>query len=280
MPSRQKTITIHFYTMLKKIILYAILPLAIANLYSCQTSRQLPYFKDLPETTPVSKIATRPYEPLKLQTNDELQITISSASPEASQFFNLVATSAPIPASASSASVSNPSQGFNNLYRVSFNGSITMPVLGDMKIAGLTTEQVKSNIMERLKDYLKEAVVTVNLTNFKVTVIGEVNKPVVIPVSGQTINVLEAVGASGDMTVFGIRKNVKIIRKLPDGTTEVAVLDFNKSDVMQSPYFQLKQNDIVYIQPNKNKGLQGTKSSIWIPIVTTLISVAAIIITR
>jgi polysaccharide export outer membrane protein len=137
--------------MFKKIVLYAIASLAIAHLYSCKTSRQLPYFKDLPETTAVSKIATQPYEPLKLQANDELQITISSASPEASHFFNLVATSAAVPVSASTVSVSTPSQGFNNLYRVSFNGNITMPVLGDMKIAGLTTEQVKLNVMEKLK---------------------------------------------------------------------------------------------------------------------------------
>lgn len=253
--------------------------ITIAGLYSCQTSRQLPYFQDLPETTPVSKIATQPYEPLKLQANDEIQVTISSSSPEASHFFNLAGTSQPATASTATAAT-NPSQGFNNLYHVSFNGIITMPVLGDIKVAGLTTEQVKQNIMEKLKDYLKGAVVTVNLTNFKVTVIGEVNRPVVVPVNGQTINVLEAVGASGDMTVFGIRKNVKIIRKLPDGRTEVAILDFNKSSVMQSPYFQLKQNDIIYIQPNKNKGIQGTKSNIWIPIATTLISVAAIIITR
>lgn len=266
--------------MRKKIFFYAILSLTIAGLYSCQTSRQLPYFKDLSETTAVSKIATRPYEPLKLQPNDELQITISSASPEASQFFNLASAGTAIPVSATTVAASNPSQGFNNLYRVSFGGNITMPVLGDMQIVGLTTEQVKANIMEKLKDYLKEAVVTVSLTNFKVTVIGEVNKPVVIPVSGQTINVLEAVGASGDMTVFGMRKNVKVIRKLPDGTTEVAVLDFNKSDVMQSPYFQLKQNDVVYIQPNKNKGIQGTKSNIWVPVATTLITVAAIIIAK
>ena len=264
--------------MLKKIILYSALLLGAASFYSCQTSRQLPYFKDLPETVRVNKIATSPYEPLKLQANDEVQITISSPSAEASHFFNLVAISSSTSGGASS--LSNPSQGSVNLYDVSFNGTVTMPVLGDFKVAGLTTEQVRSDVMERLKEYLKDAVVTVTLTNFKVTVIGEVNRPVVIPVNGQTINVLEAVGASGDMTVFGIRKNVKIIRKLPDGSTEVAILDFNKSNVMQSPYFQLKQNDIVYIQPNKSKGIQGTRSNIWIPIVTTLISVAAIIITR
>ena len=264
--------------MLKKIIFYPVLLLALTGLYSCQTSRQLPYFKDLPETVPVNKISTSPYQPLKLQANDELQITISSPSAEASHFFNLASVTSPTGSGPASLSASSP--GLVNLYHVSFNGGITLPVLGDIKVAGLTTEEVKLAIMDKLKDYLKDAIVTVTLTNFKVTVIGEVNRPVVIPVNGQTINVLEAVGASGDMTVFGIRKNVKIIRKLPDGSTEVALLDFNKSDVMQSPYFQLKQNDIVYIQPNKNKGIQGTKSGIWIPIITTVISVAAIIITR
>jgi polysaccharide biosynthesis/export protein len=264
--------------MLKKITFYSVWLLVLAGLYSCQTSRQLPYFKDLPETVPVNKISTSPYQPLKLQANDELQITISSPSPEASHFFNLASLTTP--SGTGSTSLTASSQSLANLYHVSFSGSVTMPVLGDIQVAGLTTEEVKLAIMSKLKDYLKDAIVTVTLTNFKVTVIGEVNRPVVIPVSGQTINVLEAVGASGDMTVFGLRKNVKIIRKLPDGSTEVAILDFNKSDVMQSPYFQLKQNDIVYVQPNKNKGIQGTKSNIWIPIITTVISVAAIIITR
>jgi polysaccharide biosynthesis/export protein len=265
--------------MFKRASLYLVILVSIINLYSCRSSRQLPYFKDLSDTARLSKIATQPYEPLRLQANDEIQVTISSASPEASRFFNLSATSIPVTASSTS-SLAAPSGGFMNLYHVSFGGSITIPVLGEIRVTGLTTEEVKMNIQEKLKDYLKDAVVTVTLTNFKVTVIGEVNRPVVVPVNGQTINVLEAVGASGDMTIFGIRKNVKVIRKLPDGTTEVAVLDFNKSNVMQSPYFQLKQNDVVYIQPNKSKGLQATRAGIWIPIVTTLISVAAIIITR
>jgi len=257
--------------------LYCTLLLALAGLYSCETSKQLPYFKDLPQTQDVSKIATQPYEPLTLQANDEIQVTISSSSPEASQFFNLMASTQPVPAS--SMTVASPSQGFNNLYHVSFGGFITVPVLGDIKVIGMTTEQVKTDVLSRLKGYLKDPVVIVKLTNFKVTVIGEVNKPVIVPVNGQTINVLEAVGASGDMTVFGIRNNVKVIRKMPDGTTEVAILDFNKSSVMQSPYFQLRQNDIVYIQPNKSKGIQGTRApTVWVPVVTTLLSVAAIII--
>lgn len=254
---------------------YALVPVAILALTSCKTSKQLPYFQDLPQSEQVSRISTSPYQPLRLQTNDEIQVTISSASAEASQFFNLMANAQPMTASSITAT---SSQAFNNLYHVSFTGSITIPVLGDINVIGLTTDEVKAAIMEKLKDYLKDPVVIVKLTNFKVTVIGEVNKPVIVPVNGQTINVIEAIGASGDMTVFGIRKNVRVIRRLPDGSTEVATLDFNKSNVMQSPYFQLKQNDIVYIQPNKNKGLQGSRSNIWIPIVSTVVSVAAIII--
>ena len=265
--------------MFKKIYIYTfiILP-AIAGIYSCSTSKQLPYFKDLPESALVNTIKTLPYEPLKLQTNDEVQVTISSTSPEASQFFNLVAVTPYTSLEGSSAI--GQSQGYINLYRVSAGGFITLPVLGDIQSAGLTTEELKSNISEKLKEYLKDAVVTARLTNFKVTVIGEVGNPVVIPVNGQTINVLEAVGAAGDMTVYGIRKNVKVIRKLPNGTTEVALLDFNKANVLQSPWFQLKQNDIVYVQPNKSKGSLGTTTSVWVPIVTSIIYIAAIIITR
>lgn len=264
--------------MLKRIFIYTVILLpSMAGLYSCKTSKQLSYFKDLRDTALVSKISTLPYEPLKLQANDEVQVTISSTSPEASQFFNLVAVT---PTSVDGTTSSNQSQGYINLYSVSTKGFITLPVLGNIQAAGLTTEELKSNISEKLKEYLKDAIVTTRLTNFKVTVIGEVGKPVVIPVNGQTINVLEAVGAAGDMTVHGIRKNVKVIRKLPDGTTEVALLNFNKSNVLQSPWFQLKQNDIIYVEPDRSKGILGSSATVWVPIITSIIYTAAIFITR
>jgi len=264
--------------MFKNIFVYTVIILhAIAGLYSCKTSKQLAYFKDLRDSAVVSKISTLPSEPLKLQANDEVQVTISSSAPEASQFFNLVAVTPS--ASVDGTSTSSQSQGYINLYRVSTKGFITMPVLGDIQAAGLSTEELKSTISGKLKEYLKDAIVTTRLTNFKVTVIGEVGKPVVIPVNGQTINVLEAVGAAGDMTVYGIRKNVRVIRKLPDGTTEVAVLNFNKSNVLQSPWFQLKQNDIVYVQPNRNKAILSSRASIWVPIIASIIYTTAVFIT-
>lgn len=263
--------------MLKQNILYLVLILtSLSCLCSCRTSKQLSYFKDLADSSAVSKIHTLPYEPLKLQANDEVQITISSISPEASQFFNLVTPSPSLDA----ANINNQSPGHINQYRVSATGFITLPVLSDIQAASFTTEELRANISERLKDYLKDAVVTVRITNFKVTVIGEVGNPIVIPVNGQTINVLEAVGAAGDMTVFGMRKNVKVIRKLPDGNTEVAVLNFNKANVLQSPWFQLRQNDIVYIQPNKSKSLLSSKATVWAPILTSIVYIAAIIVFR
>jgi polysaccharide export outer membrane protein len=265
--------------MYKKNFLPILIPLfTVAFLYSCKTSRQLPYFTDLPGDAAVNKINTPPYKPLKLQANDEVQVTISSISPEASQFFNLMTVTPTAPVEGTIPP--GQSQGFMNIYRVSDSGYLTLPVLGDIAAAGYTTEELKVIVGKKLLDYLKDAVVTVRLTNFKVTVIGEVGRPIVIPVTGQTINVLEAVGAAGDLTVYGIRKNVKVIRKLPDGNTEIAVLNFNKSSVLQSPWFQLRQNDIVYIQPNRSKGILGTRTAIWAPIITSLVYIAAVIVTR
>lgn len=264
---------------------------------SCKTAKQLPYFKDLSDTASFTIIHTAQYVPLKLQPDDEVQITISNSSPEASQFFNMTSATplttvagAGLPGGNSGAAaatnsmgtnnISSTSQNIMNLYRVSSNGLITLPTLKDIKAGGLTTDELKAVILERLQPYLKDPVVIVRLTNFKVTVIGEVGRPVVVPVNGQTINVLEAIGAAGDMTAFGIRKNVRVIRKLPDGNTEVALLDFNKSQTLQSPFFQLKQNDVVYITPNKNKSISASQTGIWISIVSTIATLAAIFLTR
>jgi polysaccharide export outer membrane protein len=271
-------------------LLFVPLLLLCICLPCCRTAKQLPYFKDLPDTAAVSIISTTPYQPLTLQADDEVQITVSSGSPELSQFFNMnsatpltTATGASLPGGAGvigTSNMSSTSQNVMNLYRISSTGSITLPILNDIKVSGMTTEDLKADILKRLQPYLKDAVVIVRLTNFKVTVIGEVGRPVVVPVNGQNINVLEAIGAAGDMTVFGIRKNVKVIRRLPEGNTEVAILNFNKVNTLQSPYFQLKQNDVVYIQPNKNRSIAASQTGIWISVFSAIISVTAIILTR
>ena len=240
----------------------------ISWLVSCKTSKQLAYFQDLNDTTKIQTVAQYPYEPLKLMVDDQVQITISSTSPEAAQFFNLAASTT---TSSGPGAVATPAQSMISVYTVSTNGNITMPVLGDVKVLDLTTEELKQKISQALTPYLKDAIVSVKLVNFKVTVIGEVAHPINLPINGERFTVLEAVGAAGDMTDFSNRFNVKVMRKSPEGL-QVAHLNFNTSKILQSPFYQLHQNDIVYIEPNKDKGFKSEKIAIFLPFIVSITS--------
>lgn len=257
--------------------LYSIVVIHIL-LVSCSNSKQLPYFQDLSNTANVQKVPLAPFDPIRLQANDQLQITISSTSPEASQFFNLMTVSPSSAAVAGTTTASAPSQNFANVYAIATNGNVTLPVLGEVVAAGLTTEGLRLKIDGLLTDYLKDAVVSVRLINFKVTVIGDVMRPVVVPVQGEGINVLEALGAAGDMTVFGKRSNVKVMRKV-GAEMEVVHLNLNSSKAIQSPYFQLRQNDVVYVEPNKNKGILGEGWVLWVPVITSILSLVLVAVT-
>jgi polysaccharide export outer membrane protein len=240
---------------------------------SCYNSKQLGYFQDLADTSRVQGVQMYPYEPLRLQPDDQVQINISSISPEASQFFNLL-----LPTSTTGVGTSG-SQAFQNIYLIDQQGVISMPVLGDIKAAGLTTEDLRIKIKGLLNDYLKDPVVTVRFSNFRVTVIGEVGRPTVVPVQGERINVLEALGAAGDMTVYGKRFNVKIVRQNKD-KLDIAHLNFNTSSAMKSPYFQLRQNDIVYVEPNKSRGIMSEAGIILIPTITSVLTLLVFIVTN
>jgi len=251
--------------------------MAVFSLIGCQNSKQLAYFQDLTDTANVQKVRLYAYEPLKLQPNDQVQITISSTLPDASQYFNLMTAS---PTGSVAGVVSQPTQSFANIYAVNPDGLITLPLLGDIPANGLSTQELKSKIYSLLIDgYLKDAVVSVRLMNFKVTVIGDVTRPVVVPVQGEQINVLEALGAAGDMTVFGKRYNVKVMRKNGD-FMDIAHINFNTGKAIQSPYFQLRQNDVVYVEPNKNKGLLGESFTQLVPMVVSILTLIVIALTN
>ncbi|TXJ23449.1 MAG: polysaccharide export protein [Chitinophagaceae bacterium] len=257
--------------------LLLLLPLSLLT-FSCQTSKQLTYFQNISDTTAVQKISSAKAPPLTLQTDDQVQISISSPSPEASRFFNLMSANPSATATGNSSTQLN--QSFINLYTVSNEGRITLPILGDVEVGSLTLEELRQKVIVALKPYLTNPIVSAKLTNFKVTVIGEVNKPFTIPVNGEKINVLEAVGAAGDLTMYGARKKVRVIRKLTDGSTEIAKLDFNTTEVFQSPYFNLRQNDVVYIQPNRNKSFLANNTTFWASLVLGIASIVSILLTR
>jgi polysaccharide export outer membrane protein len=241
---------------------------------SCINSKKLAYFQDLSDTSKIYNIGLYPSQPIRFASNDQLQIIISSQSPEASQFFNLMT-------SVSTAGVAGvgAERSFQNLYIIDANGFITLPVLGDIQCIGLSGDELKKEMKIRLKDYLVDPIITVRLTNFRVTVMGEVAKPVVVPVEGERINVLQALGAAGDMSIYSNRFNVKVMRTTND-TMQVAHLDFNKSTFIQSPFFQLKQNDVVYVEPSKTKGLRSEGFAFWLPLVLSTITALSLLLLR
>lgn len=247
------------------------LTVVLLFMMSCKTGKQLAYFQDLNENAEkVQQVRTAAENPLRLQPDDQVQIVISSISPEAAQLFNLMG----------SAIVSGTaSQMMQSVYTISPSGNVTIPGIGDIKIAGLTTDQAKAVVKEAVAPYLKDAVVSATLINFRVTIMGEVLRPSTLQVAGEKMNVLEALGMAGDLTVFAKRNNIKVIRKSGD-KVEVAHLDLNSSEVMRSPFYNLRQNDIVYVEPIKRKGLQAENLNVVIPIITSFISLGIVALSR
>ncbi|MCO5240644.1 MAG: polysaccharide biosynthesis/export family protein [Chitinophagaceae bacterium] len=245
----------------------------ILSAISCRTGKELALFQDLnsEENTQVREVRTAAFDPLRLQTDDQLQIVISSISPEASQLFNLMGSAV--------ITSNNNTQNMQSVYSVSPSGNITIPIIGDVKIAGLTTDEAKAEIKNAVSEYLKDAVISVTLINFRVTVMGEVQRPSTFQVAGEKINVLQAIGMAGDLTVFAKRSNIKVIRKAAD-KVEVAHLNLNNSSAMRSPFYNLRQNDIVLVEPGKRKGLQAEGLNVIIPAATSIISLIIVALTR
>ncbi|WP_242693363.1 polysaccharide biosynthesis/export family protein [Sabulibacter ruber] len=194
---------------------------------------------------------------LIIQPDDLLGITVSSLSPEANELFNngtLVT-----PGSASNGSGSRLSEG----YLVDKSGSINFPVLGKVKLAGLTKAQATDKMTLEIKKHVKNPIVNIRFLNFRFTVLGEVNKPDSYTVPTERINILEAIGLAGDLTLYGKRDNVLILRE-KDGVRSTARLNLAQKNLLESPYFYLQQNDIVYVEPHKIRAsaLSETRSDI------------------
>jgi len=203
----------------------------------------------------------------KIIENDILSITVNSTSPESNVLF---------------ASTTN-TMGANGYYeregyRVNSDGKIKFPVLGEIKLEGLNIVQAQSLIESELNKYVNNSVVNVKFLNFRVTVIGEVNTPSTFVVPNEKINILEALGLAGDMTPYGKRENVLIIREV-EGKRTMARVNLNKQSVLNSPYFYLKQNDVIYIEPDKTKSIEYSNSSNTMPLVVAAISAVAVLAT-
>ena len=168
-------------------------------------------------------------------------------------------------------------------YLVNNEGDIDFPVLGRIHIGGLTKNEAEDLIREKLKPYLRETpIVTIRMVNYKISVLGEVAKPGTFIVDNEKVNVLEALAMAGDMTIWGLRNNVKLIRENADGQREIILLDLNKADIIDSPYYYMQQNDIIYVSPNKTKAKNsdiGQSTSLWVSGTSILVSIASLLVT-
>lgn len=250
--------------------------IAIFLFASCQSYKKVPYLQDA-EVVEQTVQQKNLYD-AKIMPKDLLTIVVSCTSPELAVPFNLtVATQNNV------ATTNTTSQAVLQQYLVDNEGKINFPVLGELEIIGLTKKEAEQMIVERLKTYITETpIVTVRMVNYKISVIGEVAHPGTFTISNEKVNLLEALAMAGDMTVWGLRDNVRLIRESADGRQEIVTLDMNKAETILSPYYWLQQNDIVYVTPNKAKARNsdiGNSTSLWFSATSIVVSLASLLVT-
>ena len=247
-------------------------------LTACQSYKKVPYFQNV-EVVNEAEQQEKLYD-AKIMPKDLLTIVVSCTNPELAIPFNLtVASNAGIAVSTSSYVTTQP---VLQPYLVDNEGNINFPVLGELKLGGLTKREAEQLIIDKLKPYMKETpIVTVRMVNYKISVIGEVTRPGTFTISNEKVNLLEALAMAGDMTVYGLRDNVKLIREDANGKQQIVTLDLNKAETILSPYYWLQQNDIVYVTPNKAKARNsdvGNSTSLWFSATSILVSIVSLLV--
>lgn len=248
--------------------------LILILLVSACSQRNLVYFSDIDsiseysvEITQISEVRIKPY--------DRLRITVNSPSVDSNMLFNRGSIRGNLDmVNGLEARVDNNDQ---NVYLVNANGLIEFPILGQIKLEGLTLEEARDEMKFLLKTQVKEPNVNLVITNFRVSVIGEVNRPSNFLIGAEKINVMEALGLAGDLTPYGKRENVMIIREV-DGNRNVYRVNLNKKDILNSPYYYLQQNDIVYVEPDDQKFKDSRNNTTLITVISVASSVLVAII--
>ena len=216
----------------------------------------------------------------RIMPKDILTITVNTVNPEASEPFNLLVR----PRLSSTNTISSSSAGGTlQTYLVDNKGCIEFPVLGTLEVGGLTKSMCEKLIHDKIKPYLNEVenpVVTVRMSNYKISVLGEVNRPGMFTVGNEKINILEALAQAGDLTIYGVRDKVKLIREDAKGRKEIHTINLNDANIINSPYYYLQQNDIVYVEPNKVKARNssvGTTTNLAFSATSILISLTSLL---
>lgn len=221
--------------------------LAILIIFSsCIPQKKIKYMQPTHEdSTNRAAFSTPAYQEYHLGIGDNLYIKVRSLDAKSNDFFNNMGNT-------------NNNSGYNdasiylNSYTVDQMGNIIFPFVGPVEVIGLTLEETQEKIAEILNEYLKETTIIVKLVNFNITFVGEVRRPGEYKIYQDNINVFEAIAMAGDISDYGNRNEVKLMRKTDDGTA-LHILDLTREDILESPYFYLKPNDVIYVEPLKGK---------------------------
>ncbi len=241
----------------------------LANLLvNCASKEKVAYFQEVEGVKIKDEIIN--FEP-EIQVGDLLAINVSAVDGAAAIPFNLYET----PTVGNNTASADPIK-----YLVDSNGEINFPVLGKLKVAGFTTNKVNDNLTEILRPYIKNPIVNIRITNFKITVLGQVQSPGTYPIPNERVSILEAIGMAGDLEIHGQRKNVMIIRE-QNGKRVFVNIDLTNKELFSSPYFYLSQNDVVYVEPNKvqvNSSAVGANTGVILGSISILLSIITILI--
>ena len=259
-----------YFSKVKKFI-----PLVLVILlFSCASREDVVYYQNIDNMGQQQKIDS--YE-IKIQPDDLLMIIVSAEDPEIALPFNLTSIAVQNPGRSGGAI----GQPVMQLYLVDAAGSIEFPVLGKLKVGGLSRSEVLQMLQQKIGVYIKSPIINLRVMNFKVSVQGEVNAPGTYTVDSERITLIEALSKARDLTIYGKRNNILIIREI-DGSKSYNRVDITKADFINSPFYYLAQNDVVYVEPNQNKingAAIGPNTGVIISITSILITLITLIIT-
>ena len=260
---------------MKKLFLPFIASVMLIAISSCTAYKQVPYWQNI-DTTDLSP--SKGLYDARIMPKDLLTITVSTSDPTAAQPFNLSVSN-------TSGTSGSLSAGQNLLpYLVDNSGNIDFPVIGKIHVQGLTKGECQDLIRDKIKQYMsaiENPIVTVRMSSFRVTVIGEVGGSRVIPVATEKMSIVEALASAGDLGIHGKRKNILLIREDVNGEKHHVRLDMTDANLFNSPYYYLQQNDIIYVEPSvvKTKGADlGASTSLWFSFIGIVTSVASLLV--
>lgn len=253
---------------MKKLLLPIIALVMILSMVGCGSSKNVTYWQNIDS---ISLAASKGLYDARIMPKDELTILVQTTDPLTSEPFNLRLNG-------------QQNQTQNKGYLVDNDGYINFPIVGKIHVAGLTKTECEDLVKSKIQPYLSRTenpLVSVRMSSYRITVIGEVGSPGVIPVSTEKINIVEALAQAGDMTVYGKRDNILLIREDQQGEKHKVRLNMNDANIINSPYYYLQQNDIVYVEPHKVKARNtffGSNTSIWFSVLGIATSITGLLI--